>query len=58
MPTEEERREDIVRSSDCAHASSAGLDCDPDALYCVAMDTVMAPYGFCSFGERSDGDGS
>lgn len=52
MPTNEERREDIVRCSDCAHASSACLEEDSEALYCIVMDGIMAPDGFCSFGER------
>ena len=42
--------EPIVRCRDCAHASPAGLGCDPDELYCVIMDWIMAPDGFCSFG--------
>ena len=46
--------EEVVRCRDCWYASSAGLDCDPEARYCVAMDTVMSPDGFCSFGERRD----
>lgn len=46
--------EEVVRCSDCAHASSAGLDCDPDALYCVVIDTVMSPNGLCSFGDRRE----
>lgn len=50
----EERREEVVRCRDCAHASPDGLDCDPDELYCVAMDTVMAPDGFCSLGRRKE----
>lgn len=49
-----ERREEVVRCRDCAHASPASLDCDPDELYCVVMDWIMAPYGFCSFGERRE----
>ena len=44
----------IVRCRDCAHASPAGLDCDPDKLYCVVIDWIMSPDGFCSFGERRD----
>lgn len=47
-----ERREMIVRCRGCSYASSAGLDCDPEAMYCVVMDAVVAPDGFCSFGER------
>lgn len=47
-----ERREEVVRCSDCAHASSACLEEDQEALYCIAMDGIMAPDGFCSFGER------
>lgn len=47
-----ERREEVVRCSDCAHASSACLEEDPEALYCIVMDGIMAPDGFCSFGER------
>lgn len=52
MPTNEERREDIVRCRDCAHASPACLEADPDALFCIVMDGLMSPNGFCSFGER------
>lgn len=48
------QREEVVRCRDCAHASPDGLDCDPDELYCVAMDTVMAPDGFCSLGRRKE----
>lgn len=50
--------EEIVRCRDCAHASSACFEEDPEALHCIVMDGLMAPDGFCSFGERSDGDGS
>lgn len=53
-----ERREEIVRCSDYAHSSSACLEEDPEALHCIVMDGIMSPNGFCSFGERSDGDGS
>lgn len=47
-----EQREEIVRCSDCAHASSACAEYGPDALYCIVMDGIMDPDGFCSFGER------
>lgn len=49
-----ERREEVVRCRDCSYASSAGLDCNPEARYCVAMDTVIAPDGFCAWGARRD----
>lgn len=45
-------REEVVRCSDCAHSSSACLEEDPDALYCIVVDGIMDPDGFCSFGER------
>lgn len=31
---------------------SAGMEADPNALHCIVMDGIMAPYGFCSLGER------
>lgn len=47
-------REEIVRCRDCGLAFDAGMEADPNALHCIVMDGIMAPYGFCSLGERRD----
>lgn len=49
-----ERREEVVRCSDCAHASIACAEYGSDALFCIVMDGIMSPDGFCSFGERKE----